>query len=274
MKFIYILGLEHSGSTLTNHLLSRLPDSIGIGEATQFFSPKHMKYYMNRWGEYDDVRVCSCLKDWSDCDFWSELEPINGLSSNIDIKGKYRQLFNYVIKKYSNDAVVVDSSKSLQTISMLCEQAEFFGLRDADIHIVFAVKDPREFAMSVIRKNQKKSLLSILRAFNWWYSTNQKIFDYCLERKHMVTISCYSELCNQPLEFLELVTKNANINHDVIDLTKNNSKSHIAMGNKNFVLRNSDVIRYDDEWRSVWQIHFIAFVHFSARKLYQKLRTK
>jgi len=46
MKYIYILGLEHSGTTLTDHMLSAHPRVTGVGEVAQFFSVDHMRHYL------------------------------------------------------------------------------------------------------------------------------------------------------------------------------------------------------------------------------------
>lgn len=59
MKYIFIAGLEHSGSTLTNYLLSQPPKSIGLGEVWQFFNHKHTLNYIQKWGHCDDVNLYS-----------------------------------------------------------------------------------------------------------------------------------------------------------------------------------------------------------------------
>jgi len=47
--------------------------------------------------------------------------------------------------------------------------------------------------------------------------------------------------------------------------------SHIAMGNKNFALRNFHQIKYDDAWLKKWKIRVVYFFHMKARKLNSRL---
>jgi len=115
MKYIYIAGLEHSGTTLTGHLLSQHPHFMGLGEIASFFSSAHMAQYMARWGEYPDVNLCSCGKTWERCDFWGKLINLCGLNSDAPLIQKYGLLMDHIRSTLGEEIVVVDSSKSLST---------------------------------------------------------------------------------------------------------------------------------------------------------------
>lgn len=271
MKYVYILGLEHSGTTLTDYLLSKLPNAIGLGEIASFLKPEHMQMYMNKWSSYDDVRLCSCGEDWSDCNFWSQLEDLNGLNSEIDMREKYQLLFDHAKNEYSENVVLIDSSKNLDQINMILEQRAYLGLYDSAIKIVFSIKSAEEFAMSIARKNSTVSLFTVMQAFNWWFSINKNMLEFCEKNKECVTLSTYRNLCDQPSKLLNVIAKELGVNMQGDELLKSQSHSHIAMGNKNFALRNSHHITYDDRWRSVWQIRFVNLFHFRARRLYKKI---
>ena len=96
MKYIYIAGLEHSGTTLINHLIAQHPKALGLGEVSSYFDSGHMREYIKKWGGYSDVRLCSCGSDWDDCNFWGDIKELNGLVSDSPIKEKYVRLINYI----------------------------------------------------------------------------------------------------------------------------------------------------------------------------------
>ena len=159
MKYIYIVGLEHSGTTLVNHLIAQHNDAIGLGEVSSFFSPKHMCDYMERWGNCADVRLCSCCKDWDKCDFWGEVIELNGLQSDCLLKDKYRVLISYIQSKYGNQVVIVDSSKDIGTLKVLVQYGQDIGFEVNDLIIVMMVKDVRNFTTSIYRKSGSKPLI-------------------------------------------------------------------------------------------------------------------
>ena len=148
MKIIYVVGLEHSGTTLTDHLLSTHPNILGLGEVASFFSPEHMRQYIDKWGKYPDVSLCSCKKDWRQCDFWGPIAGLCGLDSDTPILTKYQKLFSYIEKTQGEKTVIVDSSKSIATLKMLVENTSNLGISHNDIFVIFAIKDVRSFAAS------------------------------------------------------------------------------------------------------------------------------
>ena len=263
MKYIFIAGLEHSGSTLTDFLLSQSPNALGLGEVWQFFDPKHMHQYMQTWGSYKDVDFCSCMNPWRECLFWQDLISINGLNSTLPIDEKYLYLLNYVDTNYGAKTTVIDSSKSLTAflqIEKTLEQSKIISSKK----IIFTCKDVRSFAMSIFRKNKKTSLIEIYKTFNWWVSVNNSWLGFLEESSYDYVINLYENLCESPYKLVKYITNNAYDERAV-------GSSHIAMGNKNFALRNKHHITYDDAWRSNWKIKLVYFFHFKARKLNARL---
>jgi hypothetical protein len=170
-----LAGLEHSGTTLINHVLSQHRDVMGLGEVAPFFSRHHMTQYMARWGEYADARLCSCGETWERCPFWGGLVELNGLNSNRPILEKYHRLVHYIRSHSMAEPIVVDSSKSYSFLRTILDHHGEIGLEKDDISVILSVKDVRSFATSIAKKQGATiSLLSHLRTFNWWVSENKK----------------------------------------------------------------------------------------------------
>jgi len=274
MKLLYIVGLEHSGTTLTDKLLGSFPNCVGLGEVASFFSPQHMRLYLQRWQGKDDVRRCSCGKDWAQCEFWCELNGLCGEQSDATIIEKYRALLRRVARLYGDDAVVVDSSKSLSTLQILVEAADELGLRKSDIVVVFAIKDVRSFVASMIRKSgAKSSWLAVVRAFNLWFGSNRQMLRLLRASGLSVVVSLYEALCRDPQGELARHLRRLGVGvaeeHDSAELVR--SRSHIAMGNKNFSMRNSDRVRYDDRWFYDDTVLWVYLLHWRARAFNRRI---
>lgn len=271
MKYIYIAGLEHSGTTLTDHLLSQHDKCIGLGEIAAFFSSDHMQQYMERWGNNTDWNLCSCGKTWADCEFWSGIVGLCGLNSRATLVEKYEALLSHIRSSVGEDAVIIDSSKSLLTFRILIENLPKFGIRREDILLVFTIKDVRSFAASVGRKsNQSRSILSLLRTFNWWLGENREYLNaFEKDRVHFL-VNLYERLCSDPESLSQNVARELNIRLAGDNDVRHN-KSHIAMGNKNFVLRNRRRISYDFRWFTDDAISAAYLIHGRARAFNKRL---
>ena len=267
MKLVFILGLEHSGTTLTDYLLSLQPNVLGLGEIASFLSASHMRQYMQRWGSYSDVSLCSCGADWNECPFWGEIIQLSGLHSDQSLAQKYKHLFQHIRTTYGDNLVVVDSSKSLDTLAMLLQQHEQMGFNATDIHVIYTLKDVRSFTASIINKQgQAKSLLSIVRCFNYWLKVNRAMLDFVETHTGPVSINLYEHLCADPDAFVRAqMAPLLPANGAAADpLTM--SGAHIAMGNKDFVMRNIDRVRYDSRWYLNDRIHLVYLLHAAARQ--------
>ncbi|MGC5197281.1 hypothetical protein [Aphanothece microscopica] len=266
MKFIYIVGLEHSGTTLTNHLLSAHPKVLGLGEVSQFFSPGHMNNYVAQWGGYQGATLCSCLEDWNQCEFWRNMIDLCGLNSNIPLVSKYKSLVTYVRATQGEDAIIVDSSKVVATLQMLSENfSEIFMPHDV-LRVIFSIKDVRSFSASMVsRPRGKRSLISVWRAFNYWLGANKIILRYLVSGRVDFRFSLYESLCFSPSDFLNEQLSALGLRQEEGELSISRSSSHIAMGNKNFLMRNRARIRYDSRWLCDDLINLVYLAHFRAR---------
>ncbi len=271
MKYIFIAGLEHSGTTLINHVLSQHRDVIGLGEVAPFFSRHHMTQYMARWGEYADARLCSCGETWERCPFWGGLIDLNGLNSNRPILEKYHRLVHYIRSHSMAEPIVVDSSKSYSFLRTILDHHDEIGLGKDDISVILSVKDVRSFATSIAKKQgATSSLLSHLRTFNWWVSENKKFLNYLNGREIPFDLVLYEKFCVDPEHFLRSILEKFGVPcDDEIELAHNGS--HIATGNNNFLMGNRKRIRYDIRWFLEDNISLAYLIHHSARTFNKEL---
>lgn len=275
MKYVYITGLEHSGTTLLTHLLSQHPKALGLGEVASFFSPSHMNYYIDRWGSYPDARLCSCGRLWDDCEFWGPLADLNGLHSDVPVREKYGELIAHIRSVYGDDRLVVDSSKSLEALELIVNDLPSeLGLERGDLTVVAVIKDVRNFATSIKGKvGTKIGFLSYLRTFNWWVGANRRILDYLVHGDIRFEIVLYEQLCADPVKTLRKISEGYGLDEkDTINL--GHTHSHIAMGNKNFVERNREKLRYDNRWFTEDGINLLYLLHRKARRLNKSLYRK
>lgn len=271
MKLVYVAGLEHSGTTLTEHLLSQHPQVIGLGEIASFFSPGHMERYMARWGEYPDVRSCSCGRTWEECDFWGDLFGLSGLNSSAPLLEKYRELLDHVRSVYGRNVAVVDSSKSLPVLKELVEGGVELGLARDEFLVVHTIKDVRSFAASVKRKAEREpSLLSHLRTFNWWLGSNEDMRRYLLEGDVRFVVNLYETLCADPRQVVERLLGACGLTPSG-EVDVSHGGSHIAMGNKAFTERNRNRIVYDSAWFTDDRVNLAYLLHGKARRFNRKL---
>jgi hypothetical protein len=183
MKLIYVAGIEHCGSTLTDFLLSRHPTTVGLGEVASFFSPVHMQWYLREWGELPDAKMCSCGKVWADCEVWGPLAALNGAGSDLPMIEKYSALLQHLASLYGNEIIAIDSSKSLATLTLLADNDDHLGLSFDDLLAVLAIKDVRSFAASMLRKEgAANSLRGTYSIFKRWLPNSRRRWRGCWDK--------------------------------------------------------------------------------------------
>jgi hypothetical protein len=266
MKLIYVAGIEHCGSTLTDHLLSRHPDAVGLGEVASFFSPPHMKLYLQQWGEFPDARMCSCGKSWTDCEVWGALVHLNGAVSEAPLIEKYTALLGHVRALFGDDAISIDSSKSLAGLTFIVDNRDLLGMTPDDFLAVLAIKDVRSFSASILRKQGADgSLRATYNVFKRWLYRNGQFFEYFRRNGCKHYVSLYEKLCADP----------ERLNRDVYRLLgverrppveAATARTHIAMGNKKFVANFQGHVSYDDGWQTNKRIKMAYLLHRACRR--------
>lgn len=270
LKYLFIAGLEHSGSTLLSHLLAQAPNVLSLGEVAEFFSPDHMKWYMSQWGNYSDARLCSCGLDWEECPFWGELFHLNGLRSNAPLVDKYRQLMEHVLRSCGESTLIVDSSKAPTILSLLLNAAPVLGFSRDSIRVAVAIKDVRNFTGSIARKTDRHSFIAAWRTFNWWFGRNRSLLAYMREESVAYDIVLYEQLCSNPSLYVNRVLERFGLHlEDRLEVSHTNS--HIALGNKDFATRNRKRVKYDKRWLLEDQIGAVYLLHRKARRFNRSL---
>lgn len=262
MKYIYIAGLEHSGTTLTDHLLSQQPGAIGLGEIASFFSADHMAWYLRQWGANDDAMICSCGRDWEHCEFWGDIIGLCGLYSDQSLREKYGALVSYIRETRGDAVIIIDSSKSQTVLESLLQEISGWRVSRKDFLPIFNIKDVRSFSASVIAKmNTRRSVVAILRSFNWWLAENRTFMEFIETEYPDFVLNSYERLCADPESFCRAVSQR-------LDLPRGDDRdgeSHIAMGNKNFLNQNRARISYDARWHDDRLIKLAYLLHHKAR---------
>jgi hypothetical protein len=271
MKLLYVAGIEHCGSTLTDYLLSRRANTVGLGEVQQFFSPSHMQAYIRKWTGAPDFRLCSCGSDWNDCEFWGPLRHLHGCSSDAPLATKYSALIAHARALYGDDSVIIDSSKHLAGLTFLADNRAALGFGSDDMAAVLAIKDVRSFSASLLAKSEvSNSYGSVYGIFKRWHFRNSQFLDFFRARDFPNCVSLYERLCAEP-ELLagrvfELIGLPAEQAADVPV-----GRSHVVLGNKGFIGRFRGKITYDSRWYLDDRINLVYLLHRPSRRFNKAL---
>jgi len=266
IDYLFIAGLEHSGTTLLSQMLSTSKQVLALGEVGQFFSRKHMKNYLHRWGELEDVKRCSCGVDWSDCHFWQPLIDKNGVYDDQDLQYAYKDLLNHIQNNHDYD-VIVDSSKSLSYLNAMLASLAHCTPESVDALVLLVAKDPRGFAYSMGRKNPTETtILSYFSKMNLWRGIYQEVLNRCESLGIDFMVVTYEQICAQPTETLFAVRSRTGVKLE-FDSHLAHRNSHIAMGNKEFTERNRSQLKYDDQWKRDWRVSIAYAMNLPARIL-------
>lgn len=271
VKFIFIAGLEHSGTTLLNYLLGLHPKALGLGEVAAFFSPDHMRKYMERWKSYPDVDQCSCGAQWHSCELWGGLQNLSGLQSKESMLEKYAALVQHVREKLPDREIIIDSSKGLPTLEMLWQETQRIGVEPEDFHVILIVKDVRAFAASIERRSGgSSSMFRHLRTFNWWLAANESFLLRSRDFGNRFQWLTYEDLCSDPRGSVVRLLEGCGIPADSMQFRHELDASHIVMGNKT-AMRTRQTIEYDDTWKQRALIRLAYWFHRKARRLNRSL---
>lgn len=271
MKYLYILGLEHSGTTLTDHLLSAHPKITGLGEIANFFSPERMSHYLSKWQCYDDHDICSCGQHWNNCDFWGALQSLSGAVSSKPTVEKRSLLHNAFVSSFGSESVLVDSSKSLCDLETLYSDLPHLGISESDVLVVLCAKDPRGFVASIEKKEDERfSLLKSLQTLNYWAGEHQRFLRFLESSNLRFNVITYEKLCENPVDVIAESVSYLGL-EPLRELNLSHRASHIVLGNKGFTMRNRKEIRYDDSWTKKSIIKLAYVFHIRSRQLFATL---
>jgi hypothetical protein len=247
VRYLFIAGLEHSGTTLTEDLLARRTGGVGLGEVAAMFSPPLMERYLARWGSLPDSQLCSCGEAWSSCPVWGPLASAWDPRSELPRIERHRRLVAHAREVFGERAILFDSSKSLYALEFLLAHGPRVGLEPEDLEVLFAVKDARGFAASILAKRGgESSLVAAMRAMRWWRRSNAQLLA-ALERSGVrFAISRYEDLCWSPDEQCDRLVEALGLPFS--PPPEGGPVPHIAIGNKDYLNHTRGRVRYDARW--------------------------
>lgn len=264
---IIIVGLEHSGTTLLDTLLSCHPQVVGLGEVLQVLDDGFRNSYYKRWGSYSDVDQCSCGKRHAECPVWG-----NTLRSIEDHPGEsLASRFARLLEQVDEFDFVVDSSKHLEAVDLHLDALDQGLLKE--VKILWVYKDPRSFVASQCRK-RGRSPLSIYRSLNWWVGAQDKILRKLRSGGNDVALFKYEELCFNTRGAIQALEKFLGIEFD--EFVKSgqmfgSKNSHVAVGNKDMVNNSNSYIRYDARWMNDHRLQWMFLLHRNAKHMLARM---
>jgi len=220
-KIIYIAGLGHSGSTITDMALGCHPNIIGLGEIYAVFNKENQKALFEK-------STCSCGKKGTECDFWSNMQPI--ASSDISTEEKYKKMIDYFSRKYGENMILLDSSKNSYPYLQ-------FLNKEYDLRVIYLTRDFRSWLYSRFSGIRKPMIFLALR----WFLENKKLLFVLKKYSVKILTVGYEELSLYPEFILKKISDFVDINFSEKMLNPDNTKSHIINGN---------ISRIDKEKRS------------------------
>jgi hypothetical protein len=106
---------------------------------------------------------------------------------------------------------------------------------------------------------------------NWWRGANTSLLDFASGVTNDMHVVLYEKLCQEPDRVVDSILRQDGSGN--IDTRANawDEGSHIVMGNKDFLVRNRERIRYDDAWYRNDKIGLAYLLNASARRLNHRL---
>jgi hypothetical protein len=98
----------------------------------------------------------------------------------------------------------------------------------------------------------------------------EKFLNYLKGREIHFDLVLYEKFCVDPEPFLTSILEKFGVACDD-EIVLAHNRSHIATGNKNFIMRNRKRIRYDIRWFLEDNISLAYLIHHSARTFNKEL---
>lgn len=267
MKVIYIASLGRSGSTVLDLKLSSLDRVISCGEVWRVIKP--------HGGGLESVRErkCTCGESGGSCGFWSTVFDRIETANAKTLPQCYRVFLEVVNEKYGDDVILVDSSKSVQSLAALLHVKDM-----ADIYVVFTARDVRGWMYSISEAARRKRELpwgkifqpdfkyfwlsyirhNILRLIplwlphEWLLGNARLLYSIKNSRFPRLMIS-YEELVFRSDSTLERVGEFIGNGHSLSTQRDIKGEAHIIRGNRAaFSTDSRSPLIYDVGWMSRW----------------------
>lgn len=258
IEVLFINGVGHSGSTLLDVLLNNHSQISGFGEIEKF---GHKVIHPET--------VCSCGKDFIDCEFWGDYvsEHQNFLNkgvrqinkSKLDIlsnsdkyyflnygdgetnKDEYLRenefLYDY-IKNKTSAKIILDSTKNPIRSDFLSDNSEFLK-----ISVIHLVRDARGVMASYKKKYGRPMF------YLWtWFTGNLKVLLLSRRSKINYKLMMYEDLVRDPGNVLADVFRWVGLENESVIENKNSVRHYVA-GNERVYKQSDILISEDFRWK-------------------------
>lgn len=260
LKYIYIIGAGHSGTTLLD---------LAISNQERIFSLGEFRHVQSEW---KDNNPCSCGEPIRSCPIWSKVlsdfseEELWVLASrDYHLKKKdprnVPDLFVKVYPRFLKKLVEVtgceaisDSSKSFHKLSLIAL------IPDIDLRILYLRRHVGGVAASQRRKGK-----SALKAGLFWLIRNIRILRYLNDSVLPWSEVVYEELASNPEKELKKIFQFIEVDFKYSLVTNFTKLRHIVKGNR---IRDSHT-KLSFHRPSVWQKRFSPI----GADVYEKLYT-
>ncbi len=252
-KVIYILSLSHSGSTLLDLILGCHDKIIGLGEIWQLMMLENLS--RREISNYP----CACNKKLKNCPFWSNI-IFDKLYELESFHEKYKYIFKKFWYQYGQEKILVDSSKYLAPLRILC------NIHEIDLYTIFLIRDVRSYTISQIdtalRKKKKPKKWSNFSIYKSWYKQNIIYKKFLKENEINYLQIGYEELTLYPEHTIKNILNFLSISNIQEILNLNYSNSHTILGNRMLnKFEKKSQIKYDNRWftRREWIYPYIFY---------------
>ena len=226
MKIIYVISTGRSGSTILDILLGNGKDILSCGELNRYVirggSPtywRHKKGSPTRvfWenikakleakfsAEFELQELKKVIQQF---EYHSNFLNFNTNKKQFAIYSDFVTKLNATIFENIEQSIIVDSSKYPARALKLAK------ILDCEIDFIYLRRDPRGVVKSFSKQGITQSSKSWLAANLYYLSVNLlcKFTVYKLRKKHKVIKVSYEALVGQPIETLEFIQKELQIN--------------------------------------------------------------
>jgi hypothetical protein len=133
-KVVVIVGLTRCGSTLLDLVLGTQPGIVGLGEIATVLRPDTVNS--------PRMALCTCGRIETLCSFWGPLRALLDRHPGAGMEEKYRHCLRLFQDQYGAGTVLVDSSKSMDSVRILRR------IEHVDLKVILLVRDVRAWIVS------------------------------------------------------------------------------------------------------------------------------
>ncbi len=226
IKLIYIVGTEHSGSTLLDLIIATSKEVFSVGELQFYTVYKNKEQISNA----NLAFICTCKKPFEKCSFWSGINqkgdyvirlkkskresfkvmlyalfPFRMFSGNDrfdDSLSLLKEIYAQALKIKPELTYLLDSSKSFIRL--------FYYLRSPEIEVypILLIRDGRGVINSRLRIGQK---IGFFAAMLQWI-INCFISKRLIKDNPRAMHISYNLFCQDPTRYIRVLNKKLNIN--------------------------------------------------------------